>query len=390
MAPSRQNVLLAWQLSNYSGWGIAGLNIFMNWCFSGGPRPTMLLPIEHADIGGVDPLRRTLLMPDFARSNLTSHAIQAKLKEGQVSVSCPVVHCLGNNFASRSRNLKGTQNIGRIVFEFPLSNEAIARAKQYDCFVVASKWNQEILQSVVEVPVILNHEGVDYSLFHPAPPSGLLPKGLFYVFSGGKPELRKGQDLVLAAFKRFAENKPDVRLVTAWHSHWMNLSEGLQGCLEHPLRTREGRLDILGWAESNGIHREKIIDVGKIFNSQVAMLIREMDCALQLSRCEGGTNFVAMESIACGVPTLLSETTGHLDIMQNQSVIPISSQPSDPKLNGFYPDWRDADISEVVDVLNMLYMSSKRTDCDVRAATHSIPSWSSHAVRLGEILALHS
>ena len=37
----------------------------------------------------------------------------------------------------------------------------------------------------------------------------------FLIFSGGKMELRKGQDIVLAAFKIFARRHPEATLVTA-------------------------------------------------------------------------------------------------------------------------------------------------------------------------------
>ncbi len=43
-------------------------------------------------------------------------------------------------------------------------------------------------------------------------------EGKFWVFSGGKLDFRKGQDIVLAAFKRFAENHKDAVLVTAWQN----------------------------------------------------------------------------------------------------------------------------------------------------------------------------
>ena len=43
--------------------------------------------------------------------------------------------------------------------------------------------------------------------------------------------------------------------------------------------------------------------------------LRRADVALFPNRCEGGNNLVAMESIASGVPVILSANTGHLDII---------------------------------------------------------------------------
>ena len=55
----------------------------------------------------------------------------------------------------------------------------------------------------------------------------LLP-GRFVVFSGGKLELRKGQDIVVAAFRAFVERHPDAVLVNAWHNAWPKLAKSIQ------------------------------------------------------------------------------------------------------------------------------------------------------------------
>ena len=40
------------------------------------------------------------------------------------------------------------------------------------------------------------------------------------IFSGGKLELRKGQDLVVAAFKIFHARHPDALLISSWQNGW--------------------------------------------------------------------------------------------------------------------------------------------------------------------------
>ena len=72
-------------------------------------------------------------------------------------------------------------------------------------------------------PVKVISEGVDPSLFCPGPKSGLLSADKFHIFTGGKIEFRKAQDLVLLAFRRFHEKRSDSVLVTAWHSPWPQL-----------------------------------------------------------------------------------------------------------------------------------------------------------------------
>ena len=59
----------------------------------------------------------------------------------------------------------------------------------------------------------------------------------------------------------------------------------------------------------------------------MSSLLKQADLAVFPNRCEGGTNLVAMEAIACGIPTLLSANSGHLDLMRLgcPGVIPVPS-----------------------------------------------------------------
>jgi hypothetical protein len=56
-------------------------------------------------------------------------------------------------------------------------------------------------------------------------PAATAFKGKFVVFSGGKLEMRKGQDIVIAAFEKFAAKHKDAILVTAWHNQWPKLTK---------------------------------------------------------------------------------------------------------------------------------------------------------------------
>ena len=58
----------------------------------------------------------------------------------------------------------------------------------------------------------------------------------------------------------------------------------------------------------------------------MASLLKQADLAVFPNRCEGGTNLVAMEAISCGIPTVLSTNSGHLDLMRLAcpGVVPLS------------------------------------------------------------------
>lgn len=114
---------------------------------------------------------------------------------------------------------------------------------------------------------------------------------------------------MLQAFKVFSDRHAEAILVTAWHSPWPQLSQSLKV----PLK-KDGSIDPVTWAASYGIDPKKVIDLGMMHNTMMPPIYREMDCAIFPNRIEGGTNLVAMECMACGVPTFVSANTGHLDL----------------------------------------------------------------------------
>src|SRR5262249_55865660 len=161
-------------------------------------------------------------------------------------------------------------------------------------------------------------QGVDTTHFHPGPRAGLFGDR-FVVFSGGKLERRKGQDLVVQAFCAFAQRRPDALLVTAWSSPWPQFARSLdQNPSLSPIPFRpDGQVDVIAWAQANGIPERQMLDLGRVPNADMPRILREIDVALFPNRAEGATNFVAMECMACGVPTILSANTGHLDLIRD-------------------------------------------------------------------------
>jgi hypothetical protein len=121
-------------------------------------------------------------------------------------------------------------------------------ARQYDLILTGSIFNQKILQEKYHLNnVATAWQGVDVTRFRPlldsesarddfneggstaaasSVPSGSKSlAGKFVVFSGGKMEMRKGQDIVVAAFARFIADgeHEDAVLMTAWHNQWPKL-----------------------------------------------------------------------------------------------------------------------------------------------------------------------
>jgi len=202
-------------------------------------------------------------------------------------------------------------------------------------------------------------QGIDPTHFHTAPKLGVMPDR-FLIFSGGKAELRKGQDIVMAAFKIFAKRHPEATLVTAWHSPWPHLARSLdQTAIAAPVAfDKDGKLDVAAWAAANEIAPEQVIDLGNVPNVSMPPILREMDAAVFTNRSEGGTNLVAMECMACGIPVVLSRNTGHLDLIQDDNCYPLDDQKAvENRWNsvGDVACWGESQVEEVVERFEQIF-----------------------------------
>lgn len=382
--------LLAWQAASHFAWGIVGLQIALAWCRDGRLLPLMA-KLDAADLW-IDPLRVGLLRPAILGSAELAQRLAGATDAKPLQLDWPVVHCMMNNAAIGQPNVRGTRNIGRMVFENThLPADGIARLRTMDALTVISNWNAEILRAATDIPVVVNHEGVDPGLFFPGPRSGLMDPSRFFVFAGGKAEFRKGQDLTLAAFGVFASRHPDAVLVTAWQNPWMQGAVGLRGVLRAPLQAdRPGQaLDIARWATENGIDAARVIDVGQIPNALMPSILREMDCAVCTSRAEGGTNLPIMEAMACGVPVIVPDNTGIRDLIAPGNSIVLQQQKPIRGAPGRGTDgWGDSSVDEIVAALEALYASSELRQTLGAAAARFMQSrnWQRHAAQLADLI----
>jgi glycosyltransferase involved in cell wall biosynthesis len=257
-------------------------------------------------------------------------------------------------------------------------------------FTCISHWNAELLRTDVDTPVVTIHEGTDTRVFRPGPRTHRFGRGRFLIYSGGKIEFRKGQDQVLLAFRAFHARHPDAMLVVAWQSPWQRVGPGFQGRLAAPLqRSDSGALDIPRWCAENGVDPQAVIDLGLVPNAGMPAILHEMDCALVASRCEGGTSLVAMEAMACGVPTIVADNTGLRDIVGEKHCIPLRRQtPTEPDAVEGREGWCDSDVDEIVAALECLYTSSERRASIAAAGVDFMQqrTWADHAERLREVV----
>ncbi len=128
----------------------------------------------------------------------------------------------GPHLGPMRQGLKGRHTIGyTFIEETHLAAEAIETARRcYDVVAAGSSWCAQILKDHGLTNVATVIQGIDPDLFFPREPERRLFPDQFLVFSGGKFEYRKGQDLVLRAFKALQDRHKDVMLVTAWYNQW--------------------------------------------------------------------------------------------------------------------------------------------------------------------------
>ena len=307
---------LTWSISNRFGWGVYGLNLVLELIKRGKPVPICL---EKITTETMPPEMVETLQPliSFQQENL-----QHMHRTGQVATlkDTLLLHAMGNNldWSLLSHSFVGEANVGVIFFEYSdFTPEAVQRAERLDAIVAGSTWNGKVLEDKGFKNVRTVFQGIDNKLFRPLPRKGTY-EDKFAVFSGGKLDFRKGQDIVLAAFKQFAERHDDAILVTAWQNLWPLTALPM---IHSPHMTvlpnvdASGALKLTEWAAANGVAPDQFVDLGLVPNEDMPDLLKEFDLAVFPNRCEGGTNLVAMETMACGVPSIIAANTGQLDLI---------------------------------------------------------------------------
>jgi glycosyltransferase involved in cell wall biosynthesis len=361
----RRTILVVATPSWRFGWGVYAINMALHWHDDPDLAPLSALsfePRDLLDLPGLDPAWGKRLAP-FATASLAFQQTLAQTAGCVLDVSCPVLHPIYDRMQvapiEGGKYVFGNPTIG-MIFSIDTVFDAGARerARRFPLIVAGCRWNQQVLEDAGIGPVALVLQGIEPSLFHPAPSRGTY-KERFAIFSGGKLEYRKGQDLVLRAFREFRRRHAQALLVTAWHSPWPHLSRSLAGDgAPAPPLTAEGHIDVPGWVSAFGLPADSVIDLGSVPQPRMPALLREMDVGLFPNRCECGTNLVAMEAMACGLPVILSANTGHLDLMApGNSYALLRQRPIDPvrAAVGGCTGWGESDVEEILEQLESVY-----------------------------------
>jgi len=355
-----KKVCFNWAVADYFGWGVYGYNLLVH----SRTHPTLEVSslTEPSFLYPLSPIVSKLLTERGPTPN-------ARQEFGENDV---FLHYLGVN--NRPLEKAKCRDIGVIFSEAnPMPDQEIKNLKEYEFIVAGSTWNASVLEEAgIKTHTVI--QGIDTDLFRPSPKRYF--QNRFVVFSGGKLEYRKGQDLVVKAFARFAAKHPDALLVTAWRSQWeetiapsVNYSNVCKTLHASPDMGKS----IYDWILNNGVMPNQVLCLDTASNRLMPEVFREVDLAVFPNRCEAGTNLVAMEAMAYGLPCLISQNTGHLDIIQKNNAIPLTAQRPIEGLGA--TGWGESSVDEIVDHMEVAYQGRLGLDSDEVRASMLNHSW---------------
>jgi glycosyltransferase involved in cell wall biosynthesis len=192
---------------------------------------------------------------------------------------------------------KGSPNIGYIFSEQHYYNEEnIDSLKALDILVAGSKWNADVLTDY-GAPAIAIPQGVNKEIFYP---NGNYRedylKDKFVIFSGGKYEHRKAQDLLIHAVRKLQKKYNDIYLMASW----VNIFKD-----DHSFERELTKV-------------QNVMRIPLVYQDEMAKIMRQSDIGVFPNRIEGGTNLVMMEYMACGKPVIANDSTGQADVIDDE------------------------------------------------------------------------
>jgi glycosyltransferase involved in cell wall biosynthesis len=366
MVVNASSIVVGWRPSSVSGWGVYAQNLLCQ-IMEKGRNPILFLSPHLMD---VTPDVADLLKPVLQKQAYLQDLLD---KVGLLEFDYPVLHALRNDFkpSLADQTARGNKNIGITFFESTeISKEGFVRASEYDLIVTGSSWNKDILESRGLTNVANIFQGIDQKLFKPRK-KDLKYEDRFVIYSGGKLEYRKAQDVVSIAFKEFQRIHTEALLIFAWENQWtkimptINESKFTRG---HPDVTNDNLMLIDEWLIKNDLLDDTFVNLGMPPNKALPGYISAADMAIFPNRCEPGTNLMAMEAMAMGLPCVISANTGHLDLIAENRCYPLIDQtPVQP-----YPPynevegWREPTIEETLMRMEEIYQD--RTEARHRGA----------------------
>ena len=310
---AKDQILIDWPLTPYTGWGSYGIQLAQALIARNQIRVVVSCkadrsphcdPIWLLQLDAIEEFSKQLINQIIEEPNIVLKT-NSKIAMGPIGNLVPPLRIYAEH------------QVGVAFFERSTVNEEFKRGlAKYSLIITGSNWNQKILRNNGINHAEMIHQGVDRSKFNSIQIPRILNRP-FVIFAGGKLEARKGQDIIIEAFKRFNKYCPNSILIAGWG----NLGNvGLHTISRSKYVTDSPKngdaKSIFKWLIKNDMSQSNLMVPEIIANSHLPNIMKQADVAVFTSRCEGGTNLMAMETLACGIPTLISANTGHLDLIE--------------------------------------------------------------------------
>jgi glycosyltransferase involved in cell wall biosynthesis len=303
--------------------------------------------------------------------------IERLVRMPKLPVPGPLLQSVGSQLRPDHAGLAAARRVGYAVFENDVMARRIASdtLRGLDFVATACRWCEDALRDAGLTSVATILHGVDADRFNPGRAIRRRHHDRFVIYSGGKFEFRKGQDVVVRAFQAFAERHPDALLVANWHNLGPRSAGTMLASPYWPFNAADGEPvgdSLHRWLAKTGVDLRRVELVPPLPNEELARVYGESDVGLFPNRCEGATNLVLMEYMACGRAAVCTDFSGHRDILNDTNSLPLRG--CRPRLV-FDSDrspvacWCEPDIEETVERLEEAYRDRKRlADLGQRAA----------------------
>jgi glycosyltransferase involved in cell wall biosynthesis len=254
----------------------------------------------------------------------------------------PIIQAVQHDLTDYIDEFSGSFQIALTFADRKIPSKYVERSKKFDVIVAGSEWCRKLLEEN-KVPSTTILQGIDPCLFNKTREKKQLYLDDFLVFSGGKFEHRKGQDLAIKAYKVLQDRHPDVKLVCSWYNGYTDDTGA--ACI------RDSKIDM-----------DRVIALPLMANYCMPMIYQNTDVGIFASRCEAGTNLVMMEYMACGKPAIATVGTGQADLINEKTGIPIKSkgilylQDKDEIVS----HWEEPDLDHLVESLEFAYKNRSK------------------------------
>jgi glycosyltransferase involved in cell wall biosynthesis len=306
-------------------------------------------------------------------------------RSGVTALDSPLLECVaGTNMLPQSPGLRGTRTVGYSFFEENVLKPAwIDTARRhYDWIATGSSWCTQMLRDHGLQDVSTVVQGVDHRIFFPRPDAREFLRDRFVVFSGGKFELRKGQDIAIRAYKVLQDRHADVMLVNAWYNPWpfsVYTMRGSRLISFNPPESAPSYVDIMNAVlAGNGIDVARVLTLPPQPNALMARVYANADVGLFPNRCEGGTNLVLMEFMACGKPVVAARTTGQADVVTRDNALLVEAsgitevRGADGEITA---RWPEPDLDQAVEQLERAYRDREMLATLGARAARDLGAW---------------